>query len=1118
MICNLKITIKSVFLLIGILLLGTPLMAQTKRVTLNVENQPISTIIKLIEQQTTYRVIYNTSKIDITKNKSLSVENSSLEQALDLLLQGTGISYIIKNNQILLIENKPNAKINTANNQAERLIKGKVYSAVDNIPLPGATILVKGTARGAVTNINGEFVYLLKGNAIDEIVVEVSYLGMETQNRLVGNASEFTFYLKEAADQLDQVIITSSYGTKKLKEEVVGSISTLTSKDIAVEQASESIDKMIDGQIAGVLIENTSGIGGPVKIDIRGQGSLTPIGNAVLGTSTQPLIIIDGVIIAEESGIDSNFFDGNGSFSENLSNPLAQISAENIESFTVLKDAAAVSIYGADGANGVIIITTKQGKKGKAKFGFSSQLGLSGAVNEITYLNGEQYTELRNAYLKNTGGTPIPYNGVDTDWFGLLNNTGIFNRYNFNVSGGTSKISYRTSITYLNIDEPQLGNSTKQINAGVNLGYNSKKFDVTLSLNPSYIQKDAPNIYYGYAFPPTLAPYNTDGSYSFTGVIGLGNPLAAIEQNKNVTDSYGLFGSINLSYKLSESLKFSTLFGLDFKDKNQDRYFSAENESGMASGTFVLNGTQYPSWGRRVINKRNSVKWNWQGQALYDKKLDENNSIDGLIGFELSKEQADFSYASGRGFVNPNVINNVGDALRDDNIKTSRDESKDGQTYSDDINYNSRVSLFSQINYNFKKRYYILGNFRRDQSSVFGDDSDVAYNGGVGIAWNVTNETFLDNVQWIDFLKLKASYGTTGNSRIGSYRSKGLYTFLQNGYNGLDYAYTNGGDPPNGKLSWERNTKFNVGLDFNFLKHVNITLEYYYDNIEELITGRDIPTETGYNTVQLNAASMYNKGFELSTQFNWFTKDAFKWNTAFNISTLQNKVTHLVGLGSQYSIAQDALAQRVGYSTSAIWGLRYAGIDPATGRELVENNGQIYDAATYNSLFNSSDWEPIGNRQPSAFGGFNNTMSYKNLSLSIRGTFQIGGDFLVQDDLISQYRISTNRNMAVNAYDFWRQQGDNALQPLVINNNPILPNLSKFLYDATFLRISNVNLNYNVPIQQIKFLDALSVFIDVSNVLYWYKEKSPANRNGLRELRFTYPQARTISLGLNTKF
>jgi len=1092
--------------------------AQANTITLNYKDQTLNTVFKSIEQQTNYRIVYNSTKINSNKKVTIKINKGTIETVFKQLFQGSDISYVIKNNQVLLTDLKlENTKASTTQKE-ERLIKGKVISVKDNFPLAGATLLLKGKYAGAITNIDGEFTYLLKGNDIDNMALLVSFLGYNTKEVVIGNRNYFEIFLDENFSSLKEVVITSSYGTKKLKEELVGSISTLTSKDIAVDQASESIDKMIDGQIAGVLIENTSGIGGPVKINIRGQGSLTPIGNQVLGTSTQPLIIIDGVIIAEETGIDSSFFDGSGSFTENLSNPLAQISPENIESFTVLKDAAAVSIYGADGANGVIIITTKQGKKGKTKFGFSSQLGISSAINQIEYLNGAQYNELRNEYLSNTGVTIVPYNGVNTDWFDLLNGTGIFNKYNFNVSGGGSKLSFRTSLTYLKIDEPQLGNSTKQFNAGINLGYNSDKIDISLSLNPSYIQKNAPNIYYSYAFAPTISPYETDGSYSFVGVTGLGNALAAIQQNKNISDSYGLFGSINFSYKLSQSLKFSTLFGVDLKDKDQDRYFSGENESGRASGSFILNGTQYPSWGRRVINKRNSIKWNWQGQVLYDKKLDENNTIDGLIGFELSKEQADFSYAAGRGFVNPNILNNVSDAIRDDNPLTEDDETNDNQTYSDDINYNSRVSLFSQLNYNYKKRYYFLGNFRRDQSSVFGDDTDVAYNGGIGLAWILTNETFFDNTNWIDFLKLKVSYGTTGNSRIGSYRSKGLYTFLENGYNGLDYAYPNSGDPPNGKLSWEKNTKFNIGLDFNFLNRINLTLEFYYDNLEDLITGRDIPTETGYSSVQLNAASMYNKGFELSTQFKWLKQDSFKWTTSFNISTLQSKVTNLVGLGSEFSGAQEALAQRVGYSTSTIWGIRYAGIDPATGRELVENNGEIYDAATYNSLFNNTDWVPIGDRQASAFGGFNNSMSYKNVSLSIRGSFQIGGEFLVQDELISQYRISTNRNMSVNAYDYWRQQGDNALQPLVINNNPILPNLSKFLYDATFLKISNINLNYNVPIQDIKFIDALSLFVDVSNVLYWYKEKSPADRNGLREFRFQYPQARTISLGLNAKF
>ena len=1053
-----------------------------------------------------------------SQTKLISLNDTTLENSSKKSLEDAGVSHTLKNNQILLGEKELSSKI-TYSQQNERLIKGKVLGFTDNLPLPGATILVKGTSKGVITDFNGEFNYLLKGDNINIIVLEVSYLGMETTSQVVGNNSEFIFLLKESSSQLDEIIITSSYGTKKLKEEVVGSISTLTSKDIAVEQASESIDKIVDGQIAGVLIENTSGVGGPVKINIRGQGSLSPLGNAVLGTSTQPLIIVDGVILSEEVGIDSNFFDGSGSFSENLSNPLAQISPENIESFTVLKDAAAVSIYGADGANGVIIITTKKGTKGGMKFGFSSQLGISSAINQIQYLDGEQYNDLRNEYLKNTttGFTPIPFNGVNTDWFGLLNGTGIFNKYNFNISGATEKFSYRTSLTHLKIDEPQRGNNTRQFNAGINLGYNHKKFSLSLSLNPSYIKKDAPNIFYSYAFAPTLSPYNNDGTFSDVGVVGLGNPLAAIEQNRNISNSIGVLGSFNVSYDFSESLKFSSLFGLSYTDKEQDRYFSGENESGQLNGTFVLNGQQYPNWGRRVLNERNSTRWNWQGQANYNKFIGEDHKVDGVIGFELSQDKANFSAALARGFVNPNIVNDIADAIRDDDPNTADDESTDGQNFSDDISYNSRVSIFSQFNYNYKKRYYFLGNFRRDESSVFGDDTNVAYNGGAGLSWIITNENFLNSSNWLDFLKLKVSYGTTGNSRIGSYRSKGLYFVSQNGYNGFNEATPSAA--PNGELSWEKNTKFNAGLDFNFLNTVELTLEYYYDDIKDLITSRNIPSETGYNSIQLNAASMYNTGLELSTKIKWFQKDNFKWSTSFNISTLRSEVTELIGLGSEFSSAERALAQRVGFSTSTIWGINWVGIDPATGRDLLENNGEIYDAVTYNSLFDAADWIPIGDSQPDAYGGFSNTFSINNnLTLAIRGSFQIGGKFLAQDELISKYNITVNRNLSVNAYDFWRNQGDIALQPVVTSNNPPISNYNKFLYNATFLRLSNINLNYTFPGKTIDFIDALSVFVDVSNVMYWYKEGSPNNRNGIKEFRFNYPQARTISIGLNAKF
>lgn len=902
---------------IAFLLFSAVAMSQDGSINLNITNETLSAVIKQIEQQTSYRILLNSTKIDPLQKVTFKITNGTIRKTLDRIFVNLPIAYTIKDQQIILRERKSNPESQKPISN-QRLIKGKVVSALDNLPLAGATVLIKGKAMGAATNLEGEFTYLLKGNDISNLILEVQYLGMQSTVQRVGNSSEFTFYLEESPDQLNQVVITSSYGTKKFKEEIVGSISTLTAEDIPIEQAAESIDKLVDGQIAGVYIENTSGVGTPVKINIRGQGSLSPLANANLGTSTQPLIIVDGVIMGEERGIDNNFFDASGAFGENLANPLAQISPENIESFTVLKDAAAVSIYGADGANGVIIITTKRGKKGKTKFGFSSQLGISSAINQIKYLNGSQYQELRNEYLKNSASSSatIPYNGVDTNWFDLLNGTGIYNKYNINVSGGTSSLSYRSSVSYLKIEEPQQGNNTEQYNANINLGYQLNKLQINASLNPSSIKKTAPNIYYSYAFAPTLSPYDEDGSFSLVGVTGLGNPLAAIAQNENVTHSLGLVGSIDLTYNVNADLKFKSLFGLDYKDKKQDRYFSGENESGRYNGSFMLNGETYPNYGRRLLNERNSTKWNWQGQVLYDKQLTDEHHLDGLLGFELSKDRAHFNYASGRGFTNPNKINEVSEALRDDNPATAVDESKSNQTFSDDISYNSRVSLFSQVNYNYKKRYFLLGDFRRDQSSVFGNDSDIAYNGGAGLSWILTNENWMAESNWVDFLKLKISYGTTGNSRIGSYRSKGLYYVSQNGYNGSNQATPSAA--PNGRLSWEKNTKLNIGLDFNVFEKVELSLEYYYDNIKDLITSRDLPTETGYSAVQLNAATMYNRGFELASKIKWLQRDKWRWSTSFNISTLQSKVTDLVGLGSDFSTAQRALAQKVGYSTSTI--------------------------------------------------------------------------------------------------------------------------------------------------------------------------------------------------------
>ncbi|TRZ43196.1 SusC/RagA family TonB-linked outer membrane protein [Robertkochia solimangrovi] len=1103
---------KSHFLRWGLLFLflhcSTFIYSQTKTYNLDLQDAPLSKLIEEIRQNSDYKIIYNSEKIDVTTRISVSVQNASIREVFSKALSDTNLSYKISGNQIILL-------VKPATTIQEREINGTVLDDLYGQPLAGVAIMINGTAKGSITNFDGNFKYLVRSSDLENVELKISYIGMETMIIPMGDKSVFNIRMKESVNELDQVVVTSSYGTTKLKEEVVGSIASINSRDIATEQATESVDKALEGQLAGVLIENTSGVGGPVKINIRGQGSLSPIGNQNLGTSTQPLIIIDGVTITEEMAIDNSFFDASGSFAENLNNPLAQIAADDIESISVLKDAAAASIYGADGANGVIIITTKKGKTSKPKFNLSAQTGISEAINQIKYLNGAQYTELRNAYLINTGQNPISYNGVDTDWFDLMNNTGVYQKYNFSVSGAQKKFNYRSSLTYTNLDEPQVGNGSEQLNMNISLGYTSGAFSTSLKLNPSYIQRNNPNIYYNYAFLPTIAPYDEDGNYSDIGVSGLANPLAAAEQNLNRTETYGILGSFQAAFKINEDLEISSLFGIDHKDKEQDRYFSAQNESGRYNGNFVLNGVEYPSWGRRIINQRNSTRWNWQSQVRYNKKFGQHK-FDLLAGFEMSEEKTDFNYASGRGFTNPYVVNNVIDAIQDNDPDTEADETNTNQTYDSDINYNSRVSLYSQLNYDLKGKYFALVNFRRDESSVFGDDTNVAYNGGAGLSWILSKEAFLENSSWIDFLKLKVSYGTTGNSRIGSYRSKGLYQTAVSGYNGLDEATPYAA--PNPRLTWERNTKFNTGVDINLFDRLSLNLEYYYDNIEDLITSRDIPTETGYSSLQLNAASMYNKGFEATVNMKLIRKENFNWTASFNLATLTSEVTSLTGLGSDYSTATAALAQKIGYSTSTIWGVKWAGIDPATGRDLIDVNGQIYDAATYNQLHTEEDWQPLGDSQPDVYGGFNTRFQiFKNLLIAVRGSYQFGSEYLVSNSLISQYNVTYNRNLSVNAFDYWRNSGDNVLQPIPANN-PVISNLSKFVYDDSYIRISNINLSYQIPLPENSFLDTFSIFTDISNVAYWYMDEAPKGLNGIREFRFSYPQARTISCGIKTSF
>jgi TonB-linked SusC/RagA family outer membrane protein len=991
----------------------------------------------------------------------------------------------------------------------QRNISGIVLDSQTQEPILGATILVKGTSKGAATGLDGKFSYTLKAADVSKSVLVISYVGYISQEITVGSSSFFTIDLIADIESLGEVIITSSYGTKKLKEEVVGSIVTIRPEELGTEQPATSIDELLVGQVAGVDIIGNPNLGEPVTINIRGQGSLTPLNNNQVGTSTQPLIIVDGIILTEEVGIDgNNFFDsGDGGLSENFLNSLSRVGVQDIESINVLKDAAAVGFYGANAANGVILITTKTGKAGKVVYNANFQGGITQAYDGIKYMNGRQFNELRNLYNTNNGqlNNVREWNGVDTNWFELLNQTAVFQRYSFGASGGFKDFRFRGSATYQKRQEAQISNTFDQINTSIAADYSKNNFSASLRLSPSFIEKNNPNTLYNFAIDPTLPVRDENGS--FTRIDTFGNPLAVSEQNKSLSETFALLASLRLSYEFNENFTVNTLYGTDYSLKDEDRFFSALNGSGIFNPRSLPGSDDLVNrFGRRLLRERDTWSWNWSATANFNKDFDKNHHFDAAVGIETRGEKTDFSYINATGFETGFFIEPVENALFIDRRA--------------DTSENYSRSVFSQYNYDFQKTYFLLVNFRVDQSSAFGDDNQTALNGGAGVSWVISKEKFLSENNFIDFLRLRSSYGSTGNSRIGSYRSLGLYNLGDSGgYNGGFFANPTG-DAPNPELGWERNNKFNLGIDFNFLGRFSTTLEVFRDNISDQIVSRPVIPESGYANIQINGASSYNQGIEFSLQAKWLNGPDFKWSSSFNIATLDSKITSLSGLSSDFSSRELARSQQIGNSSSAIYGFRSLGIDPATGLELFRVNGQTYTGRQVSATFNNVNWEVLGDSQADFYGGLRNSLSYKGFDIQIITSFTYGGDVLLDREIVDQYRVITNRNLNVNAfYDAWRNAGDLARSPAVTDSNTIISNSSRYLYDASSFSLRSITLSYDLPVKKWNFpLNNLRVNFNGSNLYEWFSEGRSSDRNNVAQLRNTYPQQRTYSLGINTTF
>ena len=509
-------------------------------------------------------------------------------------------------------------------------------------------------------------------------------------------------------------------------------------------------------------------------------------------------------------------------------------------------------------------------------------------------------------------------------------------------------------------------------------------------------------------------------------------------------------------------------------------------------------------------NNRETLSWNWNAVLNYSAIYSTNHYFDAIVGIETRLNKTSFNKTTGKGFEiydRPQAMSKASKII-----------------YKADSDENTGRSFFSQLNYNYNKTYYILLNGRMDQSSAFGDDRNTSFNAAVGASWIVSNMEFMNSVNWINHLKLRSSFGSSGNSKIGSYRAKGLYTlkdyYGSRGYNSTEDGYAYPYSAPNPDLGWESNYKFDSGIELQTSFRLNLNILFYNDNIKDMIVSRQVPYETGYDRVQINGADMYNRGIEMTLGYIWIDRENFFWKSNFNVSTLKNKITYLVGLGSGASEEFSTYATQVGKSSTAIWGYDFAGVDPATGRELYNVGDITVDNATFKSKYQEVKYrEIIGDTQPDYYGGLNNHFTFfKRLNLRINMSYKIGAEKFVDDDKIDKYNILKSSNIGVNAYyQAWRQAGDITGYG-AITGRGVVSNSSKYLYSTSHIKLQRISLSYSVPLRKSSYFKTLTLNATGSNLYYWFFQKSPEGQNGIKEYYKTYPEMRSFTFGINTSF
>lgn len=1088
-------------LLLGVLLFGFTVSAQSQKVSLDFKNERVEKVLASIKSQTGMSLVFSDQLVDVNRKVTMQLKDVTLKEALTRLLSGTNLTFEIRNNKIYFIEKKAVSQPGSRKKRVTGVVKD-----VMGEPLIGANVVEKGrSTNGVITDFNGKFTLEVDESAS----LVVSYIGYLAQDIPTKGKGDFHIILKEDTNTLDEVVVTG-YGDFK-KATYTGSASVLTTEKLEALPVV-SVGQMIESNIPGISVVagTSSQPGAKTTLRVRGVASMN--------ASTEPLYVLDGVPIPsyDLSNFTSMSEAGGMGFIETL-NPA------DIESITVLKDAASASLYGAKGANGVVLITTKKGKEGKLRVNMAAKYGITDfAYTYRPLMGGEERRELIHEGLVNfqldkgvseQEAQQYADANIDqyakrlpqgySDWESALFKTGYQQDYNLSASAGNQNSSFIGSLGYTKQTGVSLNSEMERFTGRVDASNKYKK--VEFGMNASFSWTKNVHLpegkFYGsaiYASKVNLTPstpiYNEDGTYASGYRENNGyNPILEAEVNDYYARTVRAMGTAKIAYNVWDNLKVSSVFTVDYS-LTKDFFFQSPDGR---------DGATYQGRGRMQMTDR--IRYTSQNNLTYSKTFGKH-SVSAVTAFEVMKYDYEDLYAAKKTY--------------GQDINTSLGNAADPIDADQKLQEDALMSYVASVNYSYDDKYYASFSFRRDGSSRLSPDTRWGNFWSLSASWRLSQERFMQPLKSVlSDLKLRASYGVNGNLPSSYYGYQSTYT---------TGAFYSGKPSPwestlgNEELTWEKNYALNLGLDIGLFSRVNVSLDWYTRTTKDLLMSKQLNSISGFSSLLTNVGQMRNTGVELEVRSNNIKTKDFSWPTAFNLSHNKNKILKLADLPW---FVDGRYVRKEGYPFNTIYLREYAGVGPETGSALYYDNQQDENGNyTKNKVTDPGQASPIPLKDitPTISGGFMNTFNYKFIDLSFNLSYSFGGysydnaSYILQDD---GYSVISNKSTEQRRR--WQKPGDITDVPRFVYGNKKGGNYnsSRAIHSTDHIRLKSLILGLNAPkawLQKLGIGNA-RIYFSGTNLLTWaaYDQYDP-EMSGV--VGFYTPPLKTYAFGLELKF